>query len=303
VGLPLAGALLAAVITGFATVLQAIAVRRVPVAQGVRSDGTAALLRSPVYLGALLLVAAGFAITAAALQSLPVFIVQTIRASSLAVTAGLSVRLLQHRLFRSEIAALGGVFGGLVLLALCAPHSRSVDASLPVRIGLLCAVLFLAVACAAAVRTPIGRAGGVALAVAGGLSFALPPVAARGIDEWGLLALIADPAAWALGFSALMGLGASALALQRTGIVLVTCIMVSIETVLSAVLGVVLYGDRPASGRWVLAVAGVLVTLGSSMALARFGAPQEQELATRAGTVRPMQHHCTRTATGDQPQS
>lgn len=300
-GLPLIGVLVSAVTAGLATVLQAMAVRRVPLVRGLRGSSIGTLLRSPLYLCALGLVLAGFVITAAVLQSLPVFIVQAGRASSLAVTAVLSVVLLSHRLTRLEVAALAGVGLGLAMLALCTPKGHVVDASTAVRAALLAAVVLLLAAAAIAIRLPVGRGSGVMLALVAGLAFAVPPVAARGIGSWGPGALVADPAAWALGVSALIGLGASALALQRASVVLATCLMVAVETVLSAALGVALYGDQPAHGRWGLAAAGVAITLGSSLALARFGAPQEQALAQRADTATPMAPPPARTATAHPP--
>lgn len=302
-GLPLIAVLVSAVSAGLATVLQAMAVRRVPVVLGLRTASVAALLRSPLYLSALALVLGGFALTAAALQTLPVFIVQAARASSLAVTAVASVALLSHRLTRLEIAALVGVCLGLATLALCTPAGRLADASAAVRTGLLASVVLLVVAAAAAMRMPVGRGSGVALALVAGLAFAIPPVAARGIGAWRPLALLSDQAAWALGISALIGLGASALALQRASVVLVTCLMVSLETVLSAGLGVAIYGDEPARGRWGLAALGIAITLGSSLALARFGSPQEQALAQSAGMTTPTAPRPARTAKADQPRS
>lgn len=300
-GLPLIGVLASAITAGLATVLQAMAVRRVPLVRGLRSPSFGALLRSPLYLSALGLVLAGFVITAAVLQSLPVFIVQAGRASSLAVTAVLSVVLLNHRLTRLEVGALVGVCVGLATLALCTPKGSAVDASTAVRLGLLAAAAVLVVIAVLAIRLPVGRGSGAVLALVAGLAFAVPPVAARGIGSWGPADLIADPAAWALGVSALIGLGASALALQRTSVVLATCLVVSVETVLSAALGVALYGDEPADGRWGLAVLGVAITLGSSMALARFGAPQEQALALSADTATPTDRPPARTAKAHPP--
>lgn len=300
-GLPLVGVLLSAVSAGLATVLQAMAVRRVPAVRGLRTPSVGALLRSPLYLSALGLVLAGFIITAAVLQSLPVFIVQAGRASSLAVTAVLSVVLLNHRLTRLEVGALVGVCLGLATLAMCTPRSSTADASMAERVGLLIAVCVLVIAAAIAIRLPIGRRSGAILALVAGLAFAVPPVAARGIGSWTPAALLADPAAWALGISALIGLGSSAVALQRTSVVFATCVLVSVETVLSAALGVALYGDEPAHGRWGLAVAGVAITLGSSLALARFGAPQEQALAQSADRSTPMASPPARTAKAHPP--
>lgn len=292
----------AAVFTGGATVMQSVAVRRVPIARGLASSSLAQLLRSPLYLAALALVALGFAVTALALQTLPVFVVQTARASSLAVTAVLSVALLGHRLNQREGVALLGVIVGLVLLALSAPRSATVVAQFTVRLGLLCAAATLVLTAALALRAPVSARSGIWLAIVAGLCFAVPPLAARGIGDWAPLGLIADPASWALGICALLGLALSAMTLQRTTVVIGTCVMVATETAVSAVLGMALFGDRPAPGRWGFAVGGVIITLAASLMLARFGAPEEQELVERGGTTTPSDPQPARSATDGPPQ-
>ena len=75
------------------------------------------LARSPRYLLALVLVAAGFGLSIIALRTLPLFVVQAGRASSLAITAVLSVLLLHARLRRVEIGAVVGIGAGLVVVA------------------------------------------------------------------------------------------------------------------------------------------------------------------------------------------
>ena len=268
----------AAVLTGGATVMQSVAVRRVPTARALASSALARLLRSPLYLGALAMVAMGFAVTALALQTLPVFVVQTARASSLAVTAVLSVWLLGHRLNGREGGALLGVIAGLVLLALSAPRGETVDADAPIRIGLLLAAVALVAVAAIVLRLPVSARSGIWLAIVAGLCFTIPPLAARSIGNWAPLHLMLDPASWALGISALLGLALSAMTLQRTTVVVGTCIMVATETAVAAALGVVL-------------------TLAASLMLARFGAPQEQELAERGGTPTPSDPRPARIAT------
>ena len=293
--------LAAAVFSGGATVMQSVAVRRVPTARGLASRSLALLLRSPLYLSALALVALGFGVTALALQTLPVFVVQTARASGLAVTAVLSVWLLGHRLNRREGGALVGVIAGLVLLALAAPRGATVEAGLTTRLGLLAAAAGLYAVAAGALRLPVSGRSGIVLAVVSGLCFTVPPLAARGIGDWTPVGLIADPASWALGLGALLGLALSAMTLQRTTVVIGTCVMVAVETTVSAALGVALFDDQPQSGRWGAAVGGVLVTLVASLMLARFGAPDEQELAERGGTATPSDPPPARTATPHPP--
>ena len=99
----------AAVCSGSAAVLQASAVARLPQADSISAGFVGRLARSPRYLLALMLVAAGFGLSILALRTLPLFVVQAGRASSLAITAVLSVLLLRVRLRTAEVIAVIGI--------------------------------------------------------------------------------------------------------------------------------------------------------------------------------------------------
>jgi hypothetical protein len=91
--------------------------------------------------------------------------------------------------------------------------------------------------------------------------------------------VLADPSVYAIGLSGVTGLVAGALALQRSSVVTVSTAMVATEAVVGSLLGVAV-GDRPAAGMAGLAAAGFVVTVGSAMLLARFGAPAAVSPAT-----------------------
>jgi len=105
VTLGLLGALLAALAYGAATVLQAVGVRRV----AALPPGTALRDRARTgwpYAVGLALDALGFLASVAALRTLPLFLVESAVASSVAVTAVLSVVVLGVRLRTAEVVAL-----------------------------------------------------------------------------------------------------------------------------------------------------------------------------------------------------
>jgi hypothetical protein len=97
-------------------------------------------------------------------------------------------------------------------------------------------------------------------------------LAARVVGPMALPGVLTDPSAYAMGVAGAAGLLAGALALQRGTVVAVTTTMVATEAVLGSLLGLVV-GDRPADGLAWLAAAGFVVTVGSALLLARFGAP------------------------------
>ncbi|HET8988831.1 MAG TPA: hypothetical protein VFN43_10000, partial [Humibacillus sp.] len=103
--LGLLGALTAAVAYGGATILQAIGVRRVAALPSHARLSRRLKVGWP-YPAGLALDAAGFLASVVALRTLPLFLVESAVASSVAVTAVLSVVVLRVPLQRKEIVAL-----------------------------------------------------------------------------------------------------------------------------------------------------------------------------------------------------
>ena len=116
----LLGAFAAAIAYGVATILQAVGARTGGQHRRPRRPPGAAPARSSPYIAGLVLDAVGFGLSFAALHTLPLFTVQAIIASSLAVTALLAVVVLGIRPSVVEWLALLGVTAGLTLLALSA---------------------------------------------------------------------------------------------------------------------------------------------------------------------------------------
>lgn len=274
----------AALCSGTALVLQARAARAGSAADTAPVALVRRLVRNRTYLLALVLVAAGFGLAALALRTLPVFVVQAGRASSVAVAALLAQRVLGTRMRRPEWAGIGVLVLGLVLLASATTSTRSaavVHAGIVLPV-LVCLVAGVGVGLAARPPSP-GR--GLALAVAAGVGFAVLAAGVHVLDSLAPLALLTSPTAWLTALGGGFGLVLTALAFQRAPAVPVSALVTATETMLGAVLGVLLAGDRAAGGRTVLAVLGVLAVLAGSAAVARFGSPD----ALSAGPDRPME--------------
>src|SRR4051794_3934872 len=173
----LLGAFAAAVLYGAATVLQAAGVRslrRVPTG----ASWPARLWAGRLYAVGLGLDGLGFLASIAALRTLPLFVVQSAIASSVAVTALLAVLFLDARLERLEVLALavGGL--GLLALALGATDEPAVPLGSGARWVVLAGVVPVAgVALAGVIRR--GPRSAVLLAVASGLGFGGVGVASR----------------------------------------------------------------------------------------------------------------------------
>lgn len=279
--LALLGVAAAATCSGAANVLQARAARVEPARAGLDTTFLIRLVRRPGYLLALALVVAGFALSFLALRTLPLFVVQAGRASSLAVTALLAVVMLRSRLKWVEIIAVAFVMGGLVLLAAGSGTQRPVVVPVGTRIGLLVALIAVAVAASAVTRIEPAARAGLILGALAGLSFAILALGARSLRSYAPSALLTDPAAWAMGCGGVLGLLLAATALQRTSVVSATAPMVGTETVVGAALGMILCGDRPAPGGATVSVLGFALVLAGALALTRFAAPDDAAIGSR----------------------
>ncbi|MEI2731445.1 MAG: DMT family transporter [Dermatophilaceae bacterium] len=262
----------AAFCSGTGVLFQARAAREVPTGDGMDAGLLLRLLRLPEYLLAMVLVAVGFGCAALALRSLPVFLVQSGRAASLAVTAALAALVLGERLHRRDVGAVAATFAGLVLLAVSAVDGApqrgiSAGARLAIPLSVL-VVLGLSWWVAQRGRGPLA---GVSLATLSGAAFGVLAVAVRGVTSFDPAALSGDPLAWSVPALGVLGLALSAAAFQRASVVAATGALVGTETVLGAVLGVLWEGDSARPGWWWAAAVGFALVLGGAGMLARFG--------------------------------
>jgi drug/metabolite transporter (DMT)-like permease len=275
----LIGAFAAAVAYGAATVLQA---------QGVRAGGgeddldarlVSRLVRSSRYIAGLLLDALGFALSFAALRTLPLFTVQAIVASSLAVTALLAVTVLGAHLVVWEWVALLAVTVGLTLLAVSSRRDRPAPVDGTDRWLLVISILVVGGAAFVAGRRRHGEStsDSWALGALAGLMYGAGGIGARMLETprhpWDL---VLDPALYAMVAAGLLGLLLYALALQRGSVTLATSAVVVAETVVPAAVGIALLGDRPNHGDWPMAVLGFALAVLGALALARYGQAPER---------------------------
>jgi drug/metabolite transporter (DMT)-like permease len=260
------GAFGAAVLYGVGTVLQAEGLRR-------SARSTAASLPGRIQAGwlyavGLALDGAGFLASVAALRSLPLFIVESAVASSVAVTAILAAIFLGGRLDRPTVVALLVVGVGLVGLAAGAVEGPAKTLAGPAAVLLL--LLTVPTAVLGVIGYRLSPAPGVPLlAVVAGLGFGGAGVAARtlSLNGWKVLT---DPVAWSLLVYGVLALAAFGLALQRGSVTVVAAVTFSIETVVPAAVGLIWLGDQIRAGFAWATVLGFVLTLGGSVRLARF---------------------------------
>jgi drug/metabolite transporter (DMT)-like permease len=268
VSFALIGAFGAALLYGVGTVLQAAGLRR-----SARSAATTAWARALAawpYLLGLALDGLGFLASVAALRSLPLFVVESAVASSVAVTAVLARFFLGGRLERSALIALVMVGVGLLALAASAVEGPGVPLGGAGGRLVLLATIPVAVLGLFASRLRTGIAVPL-LAVVAGLGFGGTGVAARVLRltrPWERE--LADPVLWALLVYALIALVAYGLALQRGSVTVVAAVTFTVETVVPAAIGLLWLGDKVRPGTEWLTVVAFVLTLGGSVRLARF---------------------------------
>lgn len=277
--LGLVAASAAAVCYGYASILQARAATVAGAAAGVDPRLLARLATQLPFLASLLLDGFAFALHVVALRSLPLFVAQAVLACSVAVTALLSVRLLGARLRPPEWVAVAGVCLGLVVLAVSAGPEGHQAVRRSFDWFLLGAVALPLGAGMVAARVP-GWAAPVLLGAAAGLAFSIVGVAARLLPGWAPAALLTDPASYALLLAGPGGFLLYATALQRGSVTAATAPVVVMETLVPALVGVLLLGDRARGGGALPAALGLTLVVAGCVTLARFG---EAPAATAAG--------------------
>lgn len=265
-----ATAVLAAVVFGLAAVAQAAAVRR----DGARPDTLVGFVRWAAADGLMLAVIvaylAGFVLHAVAIWLTPLYVAQATIALSLPVTA-LAARGVAESASGRLWAWVGVAVAGLALVGLGAgdpgPSRDDWTISVPAVVGVV--VLGLATLRLAAGRsagTTGGAAGGL-LGVLAGLGYAGSALAVRGVDlpltPSVLLTALTVPAYGVLAF------WSYSLAMTETAVTAATAPMIALQTLVPALVGVVLLGDQVRDGWAPAVVAGVALTTAAAIAISR----------------------------------
>lgn len=263
-------ALAAMTLFGVAAVLQGVATARAGDVAVLDPRLLPRLLRQPVFLVALLLNLCGFGLHVAALQVLPLFLVQAVIAGSVAVTAVLSVRVFAAPLGPRQRTAVVVVVVGLVLLGLSATAGEAVPGRAGTPALLLAMVAVVVVGAAAARRLP-APAAAVLLGLLAGTGFGVVAIAARLLPEPGV-GLLTSPAAGVLVLAGPTAFLVYSGAMQRGSVTTATAAMVLTQTLVPAVAGLLL-GDRVRPGFVPIAAAGFVLALAGAVALGRYDRP------------------------------
>jgi hypothetical protein len=271
-------AILAALLTGSATVLQAFGARKA--VTGTADPGAGALLGALhqwPFLAGLGMDMLGFGAELVALRTLPLFVVEAALASALAVTAVGASRMLHIQLRRVEWGAVIAVCCGLVVLALSAGREGAGEGNEMLRLAALFTAFLLVLAGWAVGHLTRGRV--VALGLIAGLDFGLVGVSVRILPAASLAQLLSEPSAYALAIAGSTGFLFLISAMQSGSVTAATAAMVMGETIGPAVVGVLLLGDRTRHGHVPLTVVGFSLAIVGALTLARFGDAEQSTTA------------------------
>ena len=291
----LVAALMSAFCYGIAAVMQAMAVRSASRRPARIRDGSPAagrvdpglivrLLGQWRFVASLGIDIIGFLAQLVALRRLPLFAVQAVIASNLAVTAVFAAWLMQVRLRMREWLAITGVIVGVGLLGTSAGAEGAADVDPPFQIALMVAVAVVALAGMAAARLH-GPARTPLLGACAGLGYAVLAVSARILPGFSVTQLVRSPAAYTLAAAGIVSFMLYATALESGSVTVATAAVVLVETVPPAIVGVMFLGDTTRHGLTGVAVSGFILAVTSAVALARFGEAGEQPLAGVDGEV------------------
>ena len=272
--LALAAAFGCALCYGVGSVLEQIGARREEAATSLDPRLLIRLAGQLPYLAGLGLDGVGWVLSLVALRSLPLFLVQSAVAASIAVTAVVARLVLHTKLDRADLVTIGVIIAGLVVLALAAAPDDARPVGAPFRLVLVLGVPVLAVVAAAMARAEVGR-GALGLAAVAGLAFSGTAIAGRVVaipDD--LVAIVREPVAWALVGYGVMGILVFSIALQRGSVTTTNAMLFAIETVVPTLIGVVFLGDRARAGRWPAMVIGCAATIAGAIALALRSTPE-----------------------------
>jgi hypothetical protein len=280
-------ALLAAGGSGLGSVLESLGVRRAD-AYGGDSDDLGRVARQPAYWAGIVADLLAFVCAAAALHRLPLFLVQSVMAFSVGITALIShamgIRMPNRAWYALVVGALGLVM--LAVSALPGPAEPLPEGWRWVLLGMV---------------APIGviawfgnwirdRWAAPLLAFGAGLGFAVVAISARSLppfDSFG--SFLSDQGVWAIAVNGVAATVVFAMALQNGSATTVSAVMFTTNTVVPSLIGLLVLGDTVRDGLEVVAVVGFLLGVGGAIALAHYGEVAtiehtETEQPARAGS-------------------
>jgi drug/metabolite transporter (DMT)-like permease len=241
---------------GASTLMQAVATRR--------AHGLAAVT-SPLVVGAFVVDGLGFLLSLAALDALPLFVVQSIMASMLVVVVIGARVILKARMRRLDVAAVVVVIAALVLIALGSGEQPAVEPPASFQPAMFIATGVLVGAALALYRNGPGWL----LAAVAGLGFSGAAIAARASHHHdGLWETIWQPMTVCIVVCGIVGALWYLRALERLAVGPSAAILSVLEVVVPGAVGVLVLGDQVADGMLPGVLVGLVLAVSGCVVLA-----------------------------------
>jgi hypothetical protein len=257
----LAAAATCAICNGVAAILQKVSASKAKPAHSLNFGLMWQLVHDPLYSISIVLDLIAGAGELFSVRFLPLFLVQSIVAASVVVTALIDRFVLKHHMRRRTYAAVALVLVGLMVLGAASepatrPHIRAV-----VRWIVVFGPLALAAAGLVLARLRSATAN-VGLALLSGLAFGGTAISGRIISfNGGLWVIAREPLTFSVVAYAVLGLLLFTLAVQRGSATIMNAAMVSTQTLLPTLVGLLLLGDDVRGDAVFVVVAGCSLTL------------------------------------------
>ena len=248
----------------FGSVLQSIGARRTAHVAGL--GAMASIVVQLPYLAGLLVDGLAFGLKVVALQALPLFVVQSILAGVVGVTAILA-HLHGDRLHGRDWAAIAALAVGLVMVSITAESHPAVRIAPMVQLTIMLSIVIPIAVGLVGLRMS-SRYASVVLAAGAGLAWSGVAIASRGISGAppGIY-LLQLPMTWAILVHGIVGLVCFALALRRGAVAMMNAVIFVLEMIIPSAVGLWLFGDSVAPGSEVWAGVGFFLAVGGTISL------------------------------------
>lgn len=260
---------------GLGSVLQSLGAKRHEAGDRLDLRVLARVATEIPYLSGLGLDGAGWVLSLVALVRLPLFVVQAVVAGAIGFVVLFSALLEHLRPTRRQVGFLVVLGLGLLGLAVSGAPEAAHRTEASFAWAMWVAVIVIAVAGTLVPRHVRPARASAVLGALAGLAFGGTALCARSIAGDFGFGMVRDPLTWALAVFGVLGLAFYAAALQRGSVTIASAWMFTAETVIPAIIGLVVLGDRARPGLEGVAIVSFVVAVGAAVGLTLVSPPME----------------------------
>jgi drug/metabolite transporter (DMT)-like permease len=251
---------------GIAIVLEQVGAKKVEPSKSLNPLQFIQFFKRWEYNTGLILDVVGLVLTLLAVRWLPLFLAQSIFASSLIFTVLINRYFYKKRIKPKEVKAIIIIIIGLCLLSFVAVPSKAHFPSLSFRLFLILAPILIAIVGLYLIRVKNNRHKPVIIAFIAGLSFSLTIIIERIIPiSHPLYMILLQPLTLSLIILGVLGMLLFTKALQEGNINKINGAIYSIQIFTSAVFGLIFLGDSIKNGLWPVLFLGCVAVLAGTI--------------------------------------